>query len=219
MEKSAELRAVRYALEKSKGKDVIEFLLKIKEMVVAILSLNWQTFFMDDQIIEPVDLSQLFSAIYDGKSVGKMHLLASIQNRCDSKGISAGEFAAMLLVDFIKSREKEEFNSPKRREKEVSEFVDNKAMSRTKEKFSLSYGSHQDDTGDHYATINTQDLFKSTSKQQGEFGSPTKAMTERSLKAKNGTEVDWTTTKTKTFSERKAANPQQIKIEQKKTMM
>lgn len=132
LERSAELRAIRFALEKSKGKDVIEFLVKIKEMVIAILSLNWDTFFMDEQFIEPVDLSQIFSAVYDGKSVTKMHLLSSIQNRCDTKGISAGEFAAMLLVDFVKTREKEEVGSPYRSDKGSSEFLENKAMARTR---------------------------------------------------------------------------------------
>lgn len=44
-------------------------------------------------------------------------------------------------------------------------------------------------------------------------------MTERNLKAKSGYELDWTSSKTKTFSERKAVNPNQVKKEQKKAMM
>ena len=210
LERSAELRAIRFALEKSKGKDVIEFLVKIKEMVIAILSLNWDTFFMDEQFIEPVDLSQIFSAVYDGKSVSKMHLLSSIQNRCDTKGISAGEFAAMLLVDFVKTREKEELGSPKRSDKGSSDFLENKAMARTREKFALSYGSHAEEP----AETHLQDHFKGT-----EFGSPNRALTERNLKAKSGYELDWASSKTKTFSERKATNPNQVKKEQKKAMM
>ena len=207
LDRSAELRAIRFALEKSKGKDLIEFLVKIKEMVAAILSLNIQTFFMDEQYIQPVDLSQIFSGVYDGKSVGKMHLLASIQNRCDTRGISAGEFSAMLLVDFVKTREKDEVASPKRSDKGTSEFIENKAMARTREKFALSYGGSNFE--DH-----AEENFKST-----EFGSPNRVMNERNLKAKSGNDFDWTTTKTKTFSERKAANPNEVKKEQKKSMM
>lgn len=107
LERSAELRAVRFALEKARGKDLVEFLLKVKEMTAAILSLPVASFFMDAVSVQPIDLAQIFSAVYDGRAVSKMHLLASIQNRCDSNGICAGEFAAMLLVDFVKTREHE----------------------------------------------------------------------------------------------------------------
>lgn len=215
LEKSAELRAIRFTLEKSKGKDLVDFLLKTKEMVAAILSLNWSSFYMDEQFIEPVDLSQVFSAVYDGKAVGKMHLLASIQNRCDSRGICSGEFAVMLLVDFVKTREKEELSSPRKGERLGTQISDSKALARTREQFSVSYGSKDfEDAPDHYATVNTADLMKT-----GEYGSPNKPMTERTLKAKNGYEFEWTTSNTKTLSDRKAANPTDVRKEQKQAMM
>ena len=208
LDKSAELRAIRFALEKSRGKDVIEFLLKTKEMISTTLSLNWGSFFMDEQHIEPGDLSQIFSAIYDGKSVSKTHLLAGIQNRCDLKGISAGELAAMLLVDFMKAREKEELGSPKRKEQ------GGETHGRTKEKFALSYGGRDSEGMERAGGSETG---KGMAKSGLDMESPTRAMTERKLKEKSG--YDWNTSKAKTLSERKAVNTAQIKKEQKKTMM
>lgn len=138
LDKSSELRAIRFALEKSKGKDAIEFFLSIKEMVAAVLSLNMSSLIMDNTYIQPSELAQAFSAIFDGKSITKMHLLTAVQNRCDSKGIGSGEFAAILLVDFIKTREKEEMvkNKPKDTRDSLS-FINNKAMARTKQKFNF----------------------------------------------------------------------------------
>lgn len=208
LERSAELKAVRFALEKSKGKDLVEFLVKIKEMVAAILSLNWLAFFMDEQTIEPVDLSQIFSAVYDGRAVSKMHLLASIQNRCDSRGICAGEFAAMLLVDFVKTRERDEA-SPKR--SDDLELLDSKALARTREKFALSYRSQLDEQAEASAG---QTMFRTA---DADPFSPTRPATERKLKS-GGPDFDWSA-KQKTFSERKAANPQQARREEKKAMM
>ena len=139
LDKSPELRAIRFALEKSKGKDAIEFFLSIKEMVAAVLSLNINSLILDNTWIQPSDLAQALSAIYNGKSISKMHLLMAVQNRCDSKGIVSGEFAAILLVDFIKTREKEEQLKSKPKDKDSLTFINNKAMARTKEKFSLEF--------------------------------------------------------------------------------
>ncbi len=147
LDKSPELRAIRFALEKSKGKDAIEFFLSIKEMVAAVLSLNINSLILDNTWIQPSELAQALSAIYDGKSISKMHLLTAVQNRCDSKGIVSGEFAAILLVDFIKTREKEELLKTKPKDKDSLTFINNKAMARTKEKFNLNFspGDREED--------------------------------------------------------------------------
>lgn len=147
LDKSPELRAIRFALEKSKGKDAVEFFLSIKEMVAAVLSLNIDSLILDNTWIQPSELAQALSAIYDGKSISKMHLLTAVQNRCDSKGIVSGEFAAILLVDFVKTREKEELLKSKPKDKDSLTFVNNKAMARTKQKFNLDFspGEREDD--------------------------------------------------------------------------
>ena len=147
LDKSPELRAIRFALEKSKGKDAVEFFISVKEMVAAVLSLDIDSLILDNTWIQPSELAQALSAIYDGKSISKMHLLTAVQNRCDTKGIVSGEFAAILLVDFVKTREKEELLKSKPKDKDSLTFVNNKAMARTKQKFDLDFspGAREED--------------------------------------------------------------------------
>jgi hypothetical protein len=185
-------------------------------MVAANLSLASHTFMMDEFWIETIYLSQVFSAIYDTKTVNKMYLLSNVKNRSDAKGIITGDFAAMLLIDFVKSREKEDTGA-KPHEKKAASIMDNKALCKAREKLAMSYQSgHQQ--GDNCATINTQDLFKTTKKSDQDFGSPTRPMTERKMKAQSGFDVDWGTAKD-TFSERKPKTQVEIKKEQKIKMM
>lgn len=185
-------------------------------MVAATLSLASHTFMMDECWIEPIYLSQVFSSIYDAKTVNKMYLLSNVKNRSDVKGIITGEFAAMLLIDFVKSREKEDTGA-KSNEKNSASIMDKKALGRAREKLAMSYQSgHQQE--DNYATMNTQDLFKTTKKSDQDFGSPARPMTERKMKAQSGFDMDWGTSKD-TFSERKPKTQVEIKREQKTKMM
>lgn len=181
-------------------------------MVATTLSLPSHTFMMDDSWIEPIYLSQVFLAIYESKTVTKMHLLTNVKHRSDSKGICSGEFAAMLLLDFVKSREKED--SPTR----TRETVQSKTLASgsTKEKQLVSSLNRDEDN--YGTTIRSQDLFKSTKKSDQDFGTPGRPMTDRKQRTQGLNDLDWSTPK-ETFSERKPKTQQEIKKEQKLKMM
>ncbi len=143
MDKSSELRAIRFAVEKSHGKDAIDFFVKIKDMVGAVLAIPPSEMIMDNVYIEPQELAQVFSAVYDGKMVNKMHMLTAVQSRFDARGISSGEFAAILLVDFIKTKEKEEASRVRLDNRQPLSSASKPSMARTTQKFSLNQPADQ----------------------------------------------------------------------------
>ena len=108
METSAELRAIRYSVEKSKELDLIIFFQHIKNMIATVLSINFEILIMDNLNISPVDLSQVFSAIYGKRLIKKMHLLNRVSNRSNKKGIIASELAVVIISDFVKERQKKD---------------------------------------------------------------------------------------------------------------
>lgn len=171
LDKSPELRAIRFALEKSEGKDVVEFFQLIREMVTMIVAAGSNETTLDSLYIEPADLAQIFSAVFETKMVSKMHLLVALQNRCDAKGISAGDFAAILLVDFVKAREKD--NAIKSRPKEpTNSIANNKALASTTGKFSLEFPKSEHD-----------------SPNKDFLGSPEKASPSRNQASKEATQT------------------------------
>lgn len=217
LEDSAELRAIRFSLEKSKGKDAIDFLMRIKDMIAATLSVNASTMVMDENWIEPIHLSQIFSAIYEDKTVTKMYLLSNVKLRSDERGIGSGDFAAMLLVDFIRSREKEEYYLKSKSKKSSAEKDKNKFIKLGREQMYTTSQSGKLDEVDQFGTLHTQDLFSSPKKNTFEFSSPHRPMTE--TKSSNVTgDFEWASQKN-TVSERKAKTNQQIKKEQREKMM
>lgn len=142
-DKSSELRAIRFAVEKSRGKDAIDFFIKIKDMVSAVLAIPSNQMIMDNTHIEPAELAQVFSAVYDGKMVNKMHMLTAVQNRCDARGICSGEFAAILLVDFVKSREKDDATKARIENRVPLSSGSKPSMAKTTEKFAFNNGADQ----------------------------------------------------------------------------
>lgn len=108
MEQSAELRAIKFSIEKNKSLDLVKFFQEIKNMVATVLSINFEVLLMDNLMISRKDLSQVLSAVFKSKLVSKMHLLKKIETRSNSKGISASDLAVVLISDMVKSRLKKE---------------------------------------------------------------------------------------------------------------
>ena len=48
IDKSAELRAIKFAVEKSRGKDAIDFFVRIKDMIGAVLAIKTEFMIMDN---------------------------------------------------------------------------------------------------------------------------------------------------------------------------
>jgi hypothetical protein len=57
MESSAELRAIRFSVEKNEGLDLIKFFQHIKNMIAIVLSINFEVLVMDNLTITPDNLS------------------------------------------------------------------------------------------------------------------------------------------------------------------
>ena len=107
LKKSSELKTIKYVLEKSQGTDLIEFFMRSKQLISSITSSRLDGLLLDELIIDPKQLPQTFSAIFAKQAVKKMHLLTLIQSKCGKSGISAGDFIAVLSVDFVKCRDKD----------------------------------------------------------------------------------------------------------------
>ena len=101
LKKSSELKTIKYVLEKSQGTDLIEFFMRSKQLISSITSSRLDGLLLDELIIDPKQLQQTFSAIFAKQAVKKMHLLTLIQSKCGKSGISAGDFIAVLSVDFV----------------------------------------------------------------------------------------------------------------------
>lgn len=108
MEKSPELRAIKYSIEKSKNLDLVKFFQNVKNMVATVLSINFEVLIMDNLVISRKDLSQVMSAIFKQKLVKKMYLLKKIDQRSSPKGIVSSELAVVLISDMVRGRIKKE---------------------------------------------------------------------------------------------------------------
>lgn len=115
MESSAELRAIRFSIEKCENLDLVKFFQHIKNMIATVLSINFEVLVMDNLVIDPNELSQIFSAIYEKKVIKKMYLLNRISSRADKEGIIASELCVVLISDYVKEKRKKEvlMNKPK----------------------------------------------------------------------------------------------------------
>lgn len=104
---NSELRTIKYVIEKNQSLDLIAFFLKVKQMVGTLHSLQPDNFFLDKVIIATRDLPQLLNAIFGTKlMVKKTHLLTLLQSRSKDVGIIAAEAVAILIIDFVKCRDK-----------------------------------------------------------------------------------------------------------------
>ena len=104
---NSELRTIKYVIEKNQSLDLVSFFLKVKQMVGTLHSYQPDNFLLDMVTISTRDLPQLLNAIFGTKlMVKKTHLLTLLQSRSKEKGIMAADAVAILIVDFVKCRDK-----------------------------------------------------------------------------------------------------------------
>lgn len=104
---NSELRTIKYVIEKNQSLDLIAFFLKAKQMVGTLHSLQPENFLLDKVMIATRDLPQLLNAIFGTKlMVKKTHLLTLLQSRSKDAGIVAADAVAILVIDFVKCRDK-----------------------------------------------------------------------------------------------------------------
>lgn len=191
-DRSNELRCIKFALERSSGTDVIAFYIRIRKMISAVLQLDDKRLILDNLHIDPSDVSNLLSAIYDAKSVNKMYLLEVIQSKLERNGINAGEFATILLYDFVNSREKEENERNKHKAKPAMQFAAEGKMKGTKADV---WGTPQRHEEEHSKT------------QEDKLKSPTRfELTSPGKKSKGTPEAGNSKKKELTLQEKKNSN-------------
>ena len=144
-DKSPELRAIRYAIEKSSKKDAINLYLNIKDTVAAAMSVNLQVTTLDDVFISPNDLAQVMLVIYKEKTVNKTYILRNIQSRCDARGICAGDLVALLLIDLMKTRENNIRLANRPKDIENLSFMNSKVKKDTMNRLKLDFPKEEDD--------------------------------------------------------------------------
>jgi hypothetical protein len=103
---SSELRSIKYSIEKSNGMDLVQFLQRVKTMVARVESIPVDELIMDQVSVTVKNLMQVMSSIYGKGVVKKTHLLTLIQARSKDSAIVAAEICAILVVDFVKCRDK-----------------------------------------------------------------------------------------------------------------
>ena len=155
-DKSPELRAIRYAIEKSTKKDAIELYLNIKDSVVKSLSVDLQRTTLDEVFIAPNDLAQVFIVVYGEAAVSKTYLLRTVQSRSDNRGTCAGDLVAVLLIDFLKTRENNIKARNRPRDQENLSFLNNKARSDIMNRFNLKFDSENDKKDEPSVVLDSQ---------------------------------------------------------------
>lgn len=147
-DKSPELRAIRYAIEKSSKKDAIELYLNIKDSVVNSLSVDLQRTTLDEVFIAPNDLAQVFIIVYGEVAVTKTYLLRTVQSRSDIRGTCAGDLVAVLLIDFLKTRENNIKAKNRPKDMENLSFLNNKAKTDIMNRFNLKFETTKEQADD-----------------------------------------------------------------------
>lgn len=147
-DKSPELRAIRYAIEKSSKKDAIELYLNIKDSVVKSLSVDLQRTTLDEVFIAPNDLAQVFIIVYGEAAVTKTYLLRTVQSRSDIRGTCAGDLVAVLLIDFLKTRENNIKAKNRPKDMENLSFLNNKAKNDIMNRFNLKFETEKEQPAD-----------------------------------------------------------------------
>lgn len=103
---SSELRSVKYVIEKDRSSDLVRFYLRIKNMIGLVESIEPQTMQLDNVTIPTKELNQVMTSIFAKLMVKKTHLLTLIQSRTRINGVVAADFCAILVVDYVKCRDK-----------------------------------------------------------------------------------------------------------------
>lgn len=103
---SCELRSIKYVVERSKGFDLVNFYLRMKTMICTTQSFQADATGLDSIWVPLKELTQVLASIYQKLLVKKTHLLTLLQTRSKNDGIMAGDICAILVVDFVKCRDK-----------------------------------------------------------------------------------------------------------------
>jgi hypothetical protein len=162
-DKSPELRAIRYAIEKSNKNDAIELYLNMKDSVVKALSVDLQRTTLDEVYIAPNDLAQVFIVVFGEAAVSKTYLLRTIQSRSDNRGTCAGDLVAVLLIDFLKTRENNIKAKNKPRDMDNLSFLNNKARADIINRFNLKFDNLTEQTDEPSVHLDTRQVTPSGS--------------------------------------------------------
>ena len=103
---SSELRSIKYSVEKSHGMDLVQFLQRVKTMIARVESIPAEVLMLDQVVVTTKNLMQVMGSIYGKAVVKKTHLLTLIQAKSKDAGIAGADICAILVVDFVKCRDK-----------------------------------------------------------------------------------------------------------------
>jgi len=101
---SAELRTIKYVIERNEKLDLIKFFQHVKNMLATVCSIS-EILMMDNLTVMIEDLSQVLTAIYGGDLIKKVHLLTPIKARSRDSGIISSELCIILISDYVQQRE------------------------------------------------------------------------------------------------------------------
>lgn len=103
---SCELRSIKYVIEKSVKFDLLAFFTRTKQMIAATESVSPEVLLLDQVFVPLKELTQVLAAIFQKMLVKKTHLLTLLQSRSKDRGLVAADICAILIVDFVKCRDK-----------------------------------------------------------------------------------------------------------------
>lgn len=73
-------------------------------MIATICSADRATLLLDNLIVPTSNISQIMAAVYEKKSIKKMHLLDTLKKRSSLKGVVGSELCIVLISDFVQTR-------------------------------------------------------------------------------------------------------------------
>lgn len=103
---SSELRSIKYVVEKDRAGDLVSFYNRVKKMIAMVQSMQANSLQLDKLFITTKELNQVLTAIFGKLMVKKTHLLTLIQSRTRDNRVVAADLCAILVVDFVKCRDK-----------------------------------------------------------------------------------------------------------------
>lgn len=103
---SCELRSIKYAIEKTYRFDLIGFFVRTKQMIATTESVSPEVLLLDQVWVPLKELTQVLASIFQKMLVKKTHLLTLLQSRSKDNGLVAADICAILMVDFVKCRDK-----------------------------------------------------------------------------------------------------------------
>ena len=109
---SCELRSIKYTIEKDMKFDLFRFFIRTKQIIATSVSIPPEELLLDSIRIPLKELMQVLRSIYQKGLVKKTHLLTLLQTRSKENYIMAADITAIVIVDFVKCRDKTIDNSP-----------------------------------------------------------------------------------------------------------